>query len=259
MRSSRLLPEQLKKVIAGSFAVRGLRITAMAGLAVCIVGNEEVRAETAIDRTPGQTVSSKITCRGSHRANKVPSAGDHRSPSIQVGGKIVTPVPIWKTVTLGTHENASALRRYLTAARCRVGDLAKEVLNQPEFTVSKSRTEVNLAVVSVADLGFGEKGASRAEIYQQAAQLGLDLCPPEVALQLRLQYLDQPLGEFLHIAMEPVATAGGDFVGLSMGNGGAGLLLIGGDARPDLIVPPTVRFVFVRHSGGTSTTAADGH
>jgi hypothetical protein len=29
-------------------------------------------------------------------------------------------------------------------------------------------------------------------------------------------------------------------------NGGAGLLLLGGDARPDLVVPSTIRFVFVR-------------
>ena len=253
-----MLPEQLKSVTADSLAVRGLRMAAMVCLAVGFVGNE-VRAETAIDRTTDQTVSSKITCSRSHRANKVLVAGDRTIRSVQIGGNLVTHVPIWKTLAIGTHENANALRRDLNAARCRVGDLAKEVLSQPGFTVSKSRTEVNLAVLSVADLGFGGKGASRAEIYRRAAQLGLGLCSVEVAPQLQLQYMDQPLGEFLHIAMEPVATGGGDFVGLSVGNGGAGLLLIGGDARPDLIVPPTVRFIFVRHSVGTPTTAAGVH
>jgi hypothetical protein len=57
---------------------------------------------------------------------------------------------------------------------------------------------------------------------------------------------NQPLGESLHIAMAPVVTDEGDVVDLSVAIGGAGLLLIGGDARPDLIVPPTIRFVFVR-------------
>jgi hypothetical protein len=46
--------------------------------------------------------------------------------------------------------------------------------------------------------------------------------------------------------MEPVTTAQGEVVAFIVGNGGAGLMLIGGDARPDLIVPATTRFVFLR-------------
>jgi len=42
---------------------------------------------------------------------------------------------------------------------------------------------------------------------------------------LRLQYRDQPLGEFLDVAMEPIAIYGGDLVGLTIGNGGEGLML----------------------------------
>jgi hypothetical protein len=76
------------------------------------------------------------------------------------------------------------------------------------------------------------------------------LCPAEVAPELRLQYPDQPIGEFLHIAMWPVVTANGDLVGLSVGNGGVGLLLIGRNARLNFIAPPSSRFVFVRRSAG---------
>jgi hypothetical protein len=78
------------------------------------------------------------------------------------------------------------------------------------------------------------------------------LCPAEVAPQLRLQYPDQPPGEFLRIAMAPIATNRGD-VGFVVGNGGLGLLLIGADGRPHRVVSPMVRFVFV-HPGETAAS-----
>jgi hypothetical protein len=77
-------------------------------------------------------------------------------------------------------------------------------------------------------------------------QLGLELCPAEVGPQLRLEYLNQPVGEFLHIAMRPVATYRGDLVDLTVANGGAGLILIGGDGSPELNLHSNVKFVFVR-------------
>ena len=64
--------------------------------------------------------------------------------------------------------------------------------------------------------------------------------------QLRLQYLDQPLGEALHIAMRPIARYTGEPTTFALINGGAGLLLTGNDGNLDLAVPRTRRFVFVR-------------
>jgi hypothetical protein len=63
---------------------------------------------------------------------------------------------------------------------------------------------------------------------------------------LRLNYLDQPLGEFLHIAMQPVAQYTGELVDFSVGNAGAGVVLVGGKGHPDVTLPGAVRFVFVR-------------
>jgi hypothetical protein len=53
------------------------------------------------------------------------------------------------------------------------------------------------------------------DLYRRALQLGLELCPAEAAPHLRLEYLNQPVGEFLHVAMRPIATYGGDFVDLT--------------------------------------------
>lgn len=154
--------------------------------------------------------------------------------------------PVWKTIALGTRDSAGALRQALAAARCGVGDLAGEILDRPAFAVSERRTELDLAILSVAGLGIEEEAASLAEIYGRAARLGYALCPAEVGPQLRLQYRDQPVGEFLRIAMEPVSTPSEDFAAFVVGNGGAGLILIGTGASPELVVPSMVRFVFVR-------------
>jgi hypothetical protein len=161
------------------------------------------------------------------------------------GDRLAAATPIWKTISLGTHGSAASLRKALKAAGCHVGQLADEALAGPGLSVSRAKTDVDLVVLSLGDLGFGTETAL-AHVYARAVRLGFGLCPAEVGPQLRLQYLNQPLGEFLRIAMQPVATGEGELVALLVGNGGAGLVLIGGEARPDLVLPQAARFVFVR-------------
>jgi hypothetical protein len=48
------------------------------------------------------------------------------------------------------------------------------------------------------------------DIYARAVALGFELCPAEVGPTLRLNYLDQPLGEFLRIAMQSVSRYDGN-------------------------------------------------
>jgi hypothetical protein len=59
--------------------------------------------------------------------------------------------------------------------------------------------------------------------------------------------------------MEPVTLYSGERVDFTLGNDGATLLLVGGDARPQVVLPGAVRFVFVRPrmeaSAGESTPA----
>jgi hypothetical protein len=40
-----------------------------------------------------------------------------------------------------------------------------------------------------------EAESSLSDLYKRAKQVGLELCPAEVAPQLRLEYRNQPLGE----------------------------------------------------------------
>jgi hypothetical protein len=182
-------------------------------------------------------------------AAAAPAVEIHRGPRVYVpllDGKTAADIPIWRTATLGTYKTIDALRDALHAKRIHVGDMADEILGRPAFNLSKMRRDARLVVLAVSELGFEAEGASLADIYARARQLGFELCPAEVGPQLRLQYLYQPLGEFLHIAMAPIAGHGGEPSDLTVANGGAGLILIGGDAHPNLVMPSTVRFAFIR-------------
>jgi hypothetical protein len=164
---------------------------------------------------------------------------------LSLGGKTTADIPIWRTVTLGTYKTVDALRDALDAKRIHVGNRADEILGRAAFNLSKMRRDARLVILAVSELGFEEEGASLDDIYACARQLGFELCPAEVGPQLRLQYLNQPLGEFLHIAMAPIARYSGEPIDFTIANGGAGLILIAGDAHPNFIMPSTMRFVVI--------------
>ena len=167
--------------------------------------------------------------------------------------------PIWKTITVGGSKSVNAIREAMETAPCRIqiGDDANEILGRPAFPFIRKPIELDLVVLSVFELGFGDQASRKAvqvslhEIYARAASLGFDLCPAEVGPALRLNYLDQPVGEFLHIAMKPVARYTGELVSFTVGAGGAELLLVGGNGDPGVMYPAVVRFVFVRPRADT--------
>src|SRR5262245_44439602 len=152
-------------------------------------------------------------------------------------------IRIWRTITLGTNKGVDAYRDALDAAGIKIGDAADEILGRPAFLYVTSKMDVELTLVSAADLGV-ESETALADVYKRAKQFGLALCPPEVGPQLRLHYRDQPLGEAVNIAMEPVATYSGEPTILSLMNFGSGLALVGSDGRSEFMVPRYFRFVF---------------
>jgi hypothetical protein len=168
--------------------------------------------------------------------------------------------PVWKTITVGGLKGVNATRAAMETAPCPIwiGEEADEILGRPAFPFVKAPIELDLVVRSVFELGFGERAlrsdvelaatvqASLRDIHARAVSLGFELCPAEIGPALRLSYLDQPYGEFLHIAMQPVARYSGELVDFIVGNGGAGLLIVGSSGHADTLVTGGVRFVFVR-------------
>jgi hypothetical protein len=152
-------------------------------------------------------------------------------------------VRIWRTITVGINKGVNAYREALDAAAIKIGDSADEILGRPAFRYAGMKIKIELTLLSAAMLGV-ESESTLSDVYERARQAGLELCPAEVGPQLRLDYRNQPLGEALDIAMEPVATYSGDLTVLALVNFGSGLALIGGDGRSDATVPRTRRFVF---------------
>jgi hypothetical protein len=156
-------------------------------------------------------------------------------------------IPIWKTITVGGSKGVNAIRAALETAPCpmAIADDADEILGRPAFLFIKTPVELDLVVLSVFELGFADE-ASLHDIYARAVALGFELCPAEVGPALRLNYLDQPVSEFVHIAMKPVAKYNGALIDFTITNSGHALLLLGGDARPNIKQSGAERFVFVR-------------
>jgi hypothetical protein len=171
----------------------------------------------------------------------IPAFAQAPKPEVRSGPDL----PVWRTITLGVHRNVNAIRDAFERANIAVGDSADEVLGRPAFTFAQEPRTLSLVIISVAELGFDTK-AALADIHARGVRLGLELCPEEVAPQLRLDYRQQPTNEFLHVAMTPQRMYYGDLVDFSLANIGARLALLGGDARPEGVMSAGNLFVFVR-------------
>ena len=115
------------------------------------------------------------------------------------------------TVTLGTHEDGEALFDSLTKNHFRVSKWSMQALTHRNFPVEEAEQEVDVIVMSLLEMGFLEDElVSLDMIIKRAKKLGFEVCTPELAAQLRLQYTDQPdwstgdrLGQFF-VATEAI-------------------------------------------------------
>lgn len=165
----------------------------------------------------------------------------------KVMASIVSTFKVWKTLKLGTGLSTAAdFRAALKRGGNKIGDWANDILGKPAFTAVSQETEVDLVKVTVAELGFKDSATYR-QICERAMGFGLELCPAEVGPQLRLQYQDQPFGEWLVIAMEPIADSDGDLFVFYVEHDDDGRWLSGGrGGHPDYGWCGGVQFVFLR-------------
>ena len=125
-----------------------------------------------------------------------------------------------------------------------ISNYAKSMIDNPDFTTSKKQEHLNLVRISVKDLGF-PNGAKTDKIYKKAQGLGLELCPAEVGPQLRLQYLDQPNGDWFYIGMKQISDSDGDPSVFDVFRNGDGRLELSDiDASPDRRWSGSNEFVF---------------
>ena len=92
-------------------------------------------------------------------------------------------------------ELVAALRR----AGVRLNGYAEELLGRERVGVAPESVPVRVEVHSVRALGWPE-GAPLAQVLRGVADRGLDPCPLEVALLLRLAWLEQPVSPRITVA-----------------------------------------------------------
>ncbi len=113
----------------------------------------------------------------------------------------------WKTVEIGKYSEEEYYEMLKNVCSGKNSVTAKS-LSHIIFLASKHKN-VDLALVSNIDLGFNSS-TTQKEIYERALSLGLKFCGIEIALALRLQYLDQPKNETIRMAMEYISMSEGE-------------------------------------------------
>lgn len=151
--------------------------------------------------------------------------------------------PTWRTIRIGTHRSADELRGAIIAAGNQISEWGGDILSK--VCASRKAKDLELVMVTVAELGF-ENGATLREIYERAKTLGLDLCPAEAGPQLRLQYTDQPMNEWLLVAMEPITDSDGYLRVFSVARNSDGSWLRASYVGPGRVWSSDDRWVFAR-------------
>ncbi len=115
-----------------------------------------------------------------------------------------------KTIELGTGlKTKEDFEKAITNQGGRIGRWVKDIMSKPEFEISEEKSNEDLVILFVKDLGFPNVPTVK-EIFERAKELGLELCSPETGPQLRLQYLEQPNDELCLIGMSPISNSDGD-------------------------------------------------
>lgn len=153
--------------------------------------------------------------------------------------------PPFATIEVGTHKSVADLRQALIDGDFRIGSWAEDLMGRPEFTLLTEPVKPNLYMASNSELGY-PNGCTVAQSFEALEKIGAVKLPPEAGAQFRLQYSDQPLGEWRLMYMDPIADSGGDLRVFDVARGDRGRWLSSSYARPGYFYYGYKVWVFAR-------------
>lgn len=113
--------------------------------------------------------------------------------------------PSWKTIELCTCNSPNALRKELIDAGFRIGEWGDDILKR--IKVVGKKVSLDLYLFTVGELCG--KNSPWKDIWAKLDELGFAKVPAETGAELRKQYPDQPVGEWVWIVMEPITDSDG--------------------------------------------------
>ena len=157
---------------------------------------------------------------------------------------------VWKTIQIGTDsKTVEDFCQDISGVGGKVSDWAKDIMGKSDFakSISQSFMELDVCVATTEEI-LGKKGkrGTLSEIYAGIVRMGGELLPAEVGPQLRFQYTDQPNGEWLLMAMEPIKDSDGDLNVFYMKRDDDDLWLHTDYVNPDCVWRSGSRWVFAR-------------
>jgi len=145
---------------------------------------------------------------------------------------------VWKTIQVGTGlDSVGDFMNAILKAGVKISELAEDIMGESYFysSIFESPMELDLCVKTTEEIiGIGKKGTMK-EIYDGIKKIGGELLPFEAGLQLRLQYLVQPQGESLIIAMDLIEDSNGDSRVFLIGHDDDALWLNSSDVLSDAL------------------------
>lgn len=127
---------------------------------------------------------------------------------------------IFKTITVDKKPSTEGIN---------ISSYAQDMLTKIKWN---KKQKIDLVRVTVKELGF-DNWTTTEKLFARAKEMGLELCPPQVGLQLRVEYKDQPMDEWLYIGMEPISDRYGTPSVFRLDRVGGGLWLNRDWAYPD--------------------------
>ncbi len=135
-------------------------------------------------------------------------------------------------VTVGG-KDLNQLQKELSESKINVSSYAEHMMRTGLSLTAGKAQDLDIVRLKVGDLGLPDDYPATDKIFKRAEELGLELCPPDLGPNYRLQYKDQPMGEWFSIGMKPIADQDGNPYVFFLERNTGGLWLHGHFANPD--------------------------